>query len=891
MSADRLLNVSERWFRLLLRLYPVDFRDDMRDSIVEAYRDRAREAQKRRGAIGVAGVWVHALVDTLRNGPGERANPAVSWRRTGQWARDAQYATRRLMRAPAMVAAVVGTLTVGLGMFAVVYTVVQKILIAPMPYKDPDDLYFVWRDYGPIFELKRGWLAGTDVAELQKAGGEIESAAGMLRPRMTFALREGADPIEIPVIMTSPDLFDVLGVAPALGRSFMPSEVGPGRPNTIILTHDLWRKLGADASIIGRDVRLNGQPHSVIGVMPKGFSFMRNASLGEPERAEAFVTLDLHLNRTNPNGGSYAGLIRARRGTSPEAVANAVAAVGRTVDARDFNGRGLELYPIGLQPDLVARVRPALLVIGFAGVFLLLVLMVNLASVLLARAAQREHEVAVSRALGASSAAIARATLFEGGLLGLLGGAGGAVAAIWATRALVALAPLTLPRRESIAVDWRIAVVVLGTGALLGLLAAIAPAVWAARASLPAMLASSAVRGGGGHGRMRRGMVVAQVALSLVLLTTGGLVVRSFDRLLRADPGFNPQGLLTMRVPLPFGFYREPAEYLAAQNRIEQGLAALPGVTGVTATSALPLTAGAGQTTIGIFGAPGNTGVAEKDRPLVDWMGVRGGYVEVLGMRLVAGRSFERVYRPGTREALIDDHLAKQFFPNRSALGAKIPFGGQNQFVTVVGVVEQARMYDVHEDGRPQMYVRAEDAGTRFLSWVIRTARQPESLIPEARGAIRSIDSRLAVSEERPMEQIVGDAVRQQRVSAVLIASFALGALLLAAMGLFGVVSGSVTRRRHEFAVRLALGADHGRVLRLVLGDGARLVALGLLIGTPGIYVAGRFIRGVLVGVSPLDPVTLAAVAFGLAAVAMTACYIPARRVLALEPAQSLRNE
>jgi len=229
VSGDRLLKVSERWFRLLLRLYPADFRDDMGDSVVEAYRDRAREAAARHGIAGIAGVWVHALVDTLRNGPGERAQPAVSWRRTGNWARDAEFATRRLRRSPALVAALVGTLTVGLGMFAVVYTVVQKILIQPMPYQDPEDLYFVWRDYGPIFELKRGWLAGTDVAELQKAGGVIEEAVGLGRQLTRFAVREGADPTEIPVMTTSPRLFDLVGVAPALGRTFAPTEVGPGR--------------------------------------------------------------------------------------------------------------------------------------------------------------------------------------------------------------------------------------------------------------------------------------------------------------------------------------------------------------------------------------------------------------------------------------------------------------------------------------------------------------------------------------------------------------------------------------------------------------------------------------------------------------------------------------
>jgi putative ABC transport system permease protein len=890
-----LINLSERWFRLLLRLYPPDFRDDMGEGLVEAYRDRARDTLERRGAIALARLWVRALIDSLRNGPGERTRPAVSWRRNGNWGRDAELATRRLLRAPAFVVAIVGTLAVGLGTFAVVYTVVHKILIERMPYKEPDDLYFVWRDYRAYFDLDRGWLGGTDVAELQKAGGVVEAAVGLLRQSATFSPEEGADPTEIGVMITSPNLFDVLGVHPVLGRGFAANEVGPKRPPVIVLTHGLWTRFGGDPAIVGRTVRLNGQACTVIGVLPPDFSFVRHASLGPPQRADAYVTFETNLAETNPNAGSYAGLIRARRGSSPQQVAAAVTAVGKAIDARDFKGRGLKLWAVGLKPDLVARVKPALLVLGAAGLFLVLVLMVNLASVLLARAAQREHEFAVSRALGADGIAVVRATVFEGALLGLAGGVAAALAAIWGTRALVALAPMDLPRRESIVVDWEIGAVIVGVGVALGLLASIAPATWAARSTLASLLASSAVRGGGGHGRMRRGMVVAQVALSLILLTTGSLVVRSFDRLLRADPGFRAEGVLTMRVPIPAQFVREAPEVLALQERIERGLAALPGVTGVSAATGLPLTAGASQTTIQIPGAPGNTGNTDQDSPLVDTIGIRARYVEVMGMRVIAGRAFEEARREGLREALIDRRLAAQFFPTGTPLGGRIPWGRDEQkrerFLTIVGVVDQARLYDVHEDGRPQIYLRAEDFNYRNLSFVVRTTRTPESLVSEVQRVIRQIDGRIALADVKSMERIVEDSLRQQRMSAVLIAGFAVGALVLAAMGLFGIVSGFVTRRRHELAVRLALGADHRRLLRLVLAEGTMLVGIGVLIGLPGVYAAGSLVRGVLVGISPTDPSTLAVVAAGLAVVSFVTCYVPARRVLRIEPAQLLRQE
>jgi putative ABC transport system permease protein len=797
---------------------------------------------------------------------------------------------RRLVRAPMFMAAMVGTLTVGLGAFAVVYAVVDKVLIAPMAYERPDDLYFVWRDYGKIFDLKRGWLAGTDVAELQKSGGVIEAAAGLLSQPFLLAPREGADPIEVNVTTTSPNLFDLLGVRPALGRGFARDEVGPKRRPVIVLSHGLWNRLGADPTIVGKTVWVTGGFYTVIGVMPRDFHFVRHASLGPPSRpADAYITFPFNLAETNPNGGQYGGLIRARRGTPPEQVAAAVGAVGRVIDARDFKGRGVSWYPTGLKSDLVADVRPALTVLGFAAAFLVLVLTVNVATLLLARASKREHEFAVSRALGANGAALIRATILEGGLLGVIGGIGGALGGIWGTRAFVALAPLDLPRRESIVFDWRIAAVVIGAGALLGLLAAVAPALWAARASLSSLLAASAVRGGGGHQRMRRAMVVAQVALSVVLLSAGGLVVRSFEQLLRADPGFKPDGLLTMRVPIPMPLVPKAEDALALQNRVHDALSALPGVTRVSATNALPMTAGASQINLNIPGAPGNTGNRDHDQPLGDYIATRAGYIEVMGMRLVAGRAFSEQRSDGVREAVIDRAVATHFFPAGNPLGASMTF--RDNHLTIVGVVEQARMYDLHRDGRPQVYVRAEDwdFGMRGLAFVVRSVRPPETLIADARSAIRSIDPRLTITQVRTMNEIIDEALSQQRLGAVLIGGFALGALLLAALGLFGIVSGSVTRRRHELAMRLVLGADYGRVLRLVLGEGALLVGLGVLIGVPGVYAAGGLVRGVLVGVSPSDPLTLTAVAIGLALVALAACYLPARRVLDIDPARSLR--
>ena len=889
MSGDRLMRASARWARLLLRLYPADFRDEMGTGVVETYLDHCRAAVRRGGILALLGVWMKALFDSIRNGVGERLRPGVSWRRSGDWGLDAQRAVRRLVRSPMFAVSMIGTLTVGLGAFATVYAVVDRVLLAPLPYDRPGDLYFVWRNYTWV-PFERGWVGGTDIVALQGAGGVIQDAVGLRSERVTMTHGTEGNPAEVQVMVTTPNLFRVLGVQAALGRTFLPNETGPGTPLVVVLSDNLWRdRFGADPKIVGSQIRLEGDAYTVIGVMPRGFHFQRHSSVGAPEGADAYRTFQMVLAETSPNSGAFATLVRARPGTTPQVFSAAVGAVGSMIDRRDFKSRGLKLYPVNAKQDLVARVKPALVVLGAAGAFLVLVLAVNLATLLLTRAAHREREFAISRALGANNVAVARATLLEGGILGLVGGVAGVAVAVWGTRALAAMAPPDLPRRETIGVDWRIALIVVAVGIGLGLAAALLPAMWAARTRLMSLLANANVRGGGGSGRMRRGMVVVQVALSLVLLTTGGLVVRSFDRLLRANPGFDATGVLTLRIPVSGDRYPNDTVVNALHDRLEREIAALPGVRAVGAASAIPLSAGVDQAGVHMPGAPGNTGDKEHDSPLADFIPARGRYFDALGIRLIAGQLFSSAVSTGVPEVVIDRKLATEFYPSASPVGARILVDGDTG--VVVGVVEHARQYDLHQDGRVQVYLRNERVGYPSLAYAIRTSRNPADLSAEVRAAVRRVDPQLAIADLRPMTDVVNDSVRQQRLSAVLIAGFALGALLLAAMGLFGVVAGSVNRRRHEIAVRLALGADHSRVRRLLLREGTGLVIGGLLLGAPGIYLAGRAIASTLVGVSAFDVGTLVSVAAGLAIVALAACYIPARRVTGIEPAQAFREE
>lgn len=885
MNDQRWLRASDTWLRLALRFYPADFREEMGTGVREAYRDRCRAALERGGRGALLRLWLRALVDSVRNGLGERLRPGIAWRRTGNWGRDSQLVLRRMRRSPLFVLTTVAALAAGLGAFSVVYTVVHKVLIEPLPYDRPDDLYYVWRNYTWI-PLERGWVGGPDIAEMKAAGGPIQDVAGVEHDTRTLVARAGADPEEVEVIAASPNLFDLLGVRPDTGRAFAAQEVGPNHAPVAVLTHGLWRRrFNQDPSVIGSQVRIDDRAVTVIGVMGPDFRFAINSALGAPQTAELYMPLDVHVAEQSAFSGSFAALVRARPGTSMEVVASAVGAVGLSLDERYLNKRGLRLYPVAMKPDLIARVRPALLVLGASALALALVLMINLATLLLERAARREREFAISRALGADRGAIARAMVLEGTVLGLLGGACGSLLAVWGTRALVALAPLELPHRDSIAVDWSVAAIVITLGAVLGSVAGAVPALWAGRGNLGTLLGAVAVRGGGGHSRMRRGLVVAQVALAVVLLSTGGVVVRSLEGLLRSQAGFDPAGVLTFRISLSEQRYPDAAAAGAVLDRLQEEFSRLPGVSHIGATSALPLSATASQGQVTFPGAPGNTGKSDADTPMVDLIAVRPGYFEALGIDVLAGHTFARTAPAGANEAILDRTLAAQFFPAGDAIGRTVRF--DDTTYAIVAVVDHARMYDLHKDGRAQVYFRSPQSAP---TWALRTTREPEGLIPEVRAAVRRVDPGLPVAEVESMAALVSQSIRQQRLSATLVGGFSVAALLLATMGLFGVVAGAVTRRRHEIAVRLALGAEHGQVIRLVLREGALLVVAGLIAGVPGIYFAGRLASGTLVGVSPFDAATLAAVIAGLLAVTFVACYLPARRVAGIEPAGLLRR-
>lgn len=844
----------------------------MGEGLVEAYRERATDAFDSAGRRGLFTVWIAAFVDSLRNGLGERMHPAIAWRRAGDWGRDFELVQRRLLKKPLFVASVLATLTVGLGAFAVVYTAVDKILLEPLPYAQPEDLYMVWR------KTERFVVTGPESAQLRTAGGVIERAAIIRWASFSLAAGTNTDALRLRGLSVSPELFDLLGVHPRLGRGFRPEETGPASPNVIVLSDSLWRRLGADPGIVGRTMNLGATPFTVIGVTPAGFNFSGSAQAD----VDAYLPLFDDLPVQPPLVGDWMPVVRAKAGTPPALVQQAVDRISESVDTSLNGGKRRGLLAVNLQADLVGDTRAPLLTVAAAAAFLILTLTANLAALLLAKAAVREKEFAIARALGASGLTIIRATLLEGGFLGLMGGITGTVAGLWGLRLLLAFGPADLPRREAIALDVGVAVVVIATGAVIGLLAAAAPAVWVSCVSLPSMLARASVRGGVSSGRIRRGLIVVQVALSLVLLSAGGLMVRSFERLLAADPGFRSGGVLTFGLGLGNWLFPDNDASYAFQDRVEQALKALPGVTRVSATTTLPLAGGGSVSWVYLPDrVPGGTAGYR--------VFVRAGYPETIGMRVIDGRTFDAATHGAVHEAIIDQRMARYFFGDRSPLGATIMCDDRR--LTIVGVVEQPRIESLHRaDSHPQIFMRAEDHPDRPWRMALHTTGDPAALIPDMQAIVRRLDRRVPISDVETLDGIVADRRSQERTSTMVIAGLAIGALLLVAVGLFGMVSGNVVERRSELALRLALGATHRQVIHAVVGDGARLVAIGAVIGVPGIYVVGRALSGMLIEVSPFDALTLAAVALGLAGVALLACYVAAKPAAAIEPERLLRD-
>jgi predicted permease len=803
---------------------------------------------------------------------------------------DVRYGARMLARNPGFAAAIVAALGLGIGATTAVFSVVDAVLLRPLPYRDPRQLVvMLHRGTGPVSPAN--FLDWRREATLPESAGAAESWA----PNLSG----GEEAETVPALRMTADVLPMLGVPPLLGRAFLPAEEAPGQGRVVVLGYGLWqRRYGGDAGILGRSITLNGEPYTVVGVMPRGFEFPPFWATG----AQLWAPLSLADRAASRSGASLRVFARLKPGATLAAARAEMAAITGRLE-QQFPGTNRNLVVRPLDDAVAGDVRPALMILLAAVGFVLLITCANVAHMLLARAAAREREVALRATLGASRGRLIRQFLTESLLLALAGGGAGVLLAVAGVRALVALSPPDLPRIDTVALDGTAlafaAVVSMVTGIAFGL----APAWQAARRDVGESLKEGA-RGsteGGRRSGLRRLLVATEFALALVLSAAAGLMIRSFVSLVRIDPGFDPRGVLTMVVSVTGSKEAAPERRAAFYQELVQQVRAVPGVKSASAINHLPL---AGDIWGWPFQVEGRPEPGPGESPTAAYRVVLPGYFEAMGLPIVRGRDVaETDRRGGPGVVVINEWLARRHWPGEDPIGKRIGLAdaqGEPSWLTVVGVVENAVRSDwaaapADEIFLPylqtQRYLERPDTPYSYLTLVVRTDGDPSALAPSLRAVVASMNPGVPVSQVQTMEDVVARSTASPRFYLLLLGAFAGVAVLLAAVGIHGVMSYAVSRRRNEIGIRMALGATPGEVLRLVVGQGMVLALMGAAAGVVGALGLTRLMSGLLYGVRPSDPATFAAVCAFLAAVALAASYFPARQASRIDPLTALRHD
>ncbi len=794
---------------------------------------------------------------------------------------DLRYALRMFRKNPGFTAVAVVTLALGIGANTAIFSVVNGVLLQPLPFPQPDRIMALWQN-----DLADGVVKNTvsmpNFLDWRDQNGVFEAMALYTLGAVTVA--GPSAPVRLRTATVSEGFFDVMGVAPALGRAFRPADHRQGAAPAIILSRAAWQaSFGSDPSIVGRQVRLDGQSATVVGVMPAGFTF--------PRRVDAWRAVVIDRANMPGRGMVYLQVVgRLEPGVTLARARAEMSAIATRLE-REYPvanpGVGITVLP--LREDQVGDVRPALLVLAGAVGFVLLIACANIANLLLARGVARQREITLRGALGAARGRVARQLLVENLLLAALGGAAGLFVGLWAFEALRALLPPNLPRVDEIRLDGLVLAGTFASALVAGLVFGLVPALRASRVDLADALRERAATGGGR--RLRNGLVVAEVALAMTLLVGAGLLVTSFARLQTVDPGFDADHVLVSSLALPAGLYAEPARQVAYFDRLVADVSAVPGVEAAGVTTTIPLQGSELDLSFAIEGRPEPT---PDDTPDAEFDAVTPGYFGAVRMRVVAGRGFrasDDAQAPPV--VIVSQALADRYFPNESPVGRRIrvELGDNPPFREIVGVVNDIRHAELGTPPLPTMYVPTAQAPFHFGQLVARTAGDPAALAGAVRSAIRLADPALAQGTVRPFQDVVSASVAQPRFRSLLVGGFAFLALALAMIGLAGVLSYSVSLRTHEIGVRMALGARPGAILRLIVGEGVGLAAAGVLVGLAGAVALSSTVRSLLFGVSAVDPGLYTALAIALAAVAALASYVPARRAARLDPMQALRAE
>jgi predicted permease len=812
---------------------------------------------------------------------------------------DLRYGFRVLLKNPGFSATSILCLGLGIGATTAIFSVVSAVVLRPLPYAHPEQLVRVYSEF-PTFPgggLRRFWISAPEYLDLRRDSQAWDSLDGWTNSGVNLA--GDAEPIRVTASFVTGGTLRSLGVAPLLGRLLSQEDDAPGVPLTAVISYGLWeRAFGADPRIAGRNTQLNGNKCTIVGVMPHGFQFPP----GEIDPPEVWAPLQIDRARPGGRGSHFLSVLgRMRPGLTLERaradLARLVAHWGAS-DSPNTHVLHPERHPIVSYPlhgEVVGSVRLAMLMLLAAVGFVLLIACVNVANLLLARAEARQREIAIRSAMGAGMRRLVRQFITEGILLSLGGALLGLALAFGGLRLIKVTSPGSIPRLSEVAVDTGVLLFTLVVAVATGIFFGLSPMAHIALRNLHDSLKAAGGRTTSSLGaqRFRRALVVSELALALVLLIGAGLMIRAFWKLQQVDIGINASHLLTMRVALPRAVYIDNQKVIGFWGRLQERLAALPGVQSATLASGLPplRPLNANDTQIeGFVGVPGGP-IQNVDY----WQTVGKHYFETMGIRLIEGRLFDDRDGPGAPAvAIVNQTMARTFWGNQTPIGRRLRPGFSDPWCTVVGVVADVRNAGIDKPVANELYLPNTEphvAGSRGMNVILRSSTDPRRLAQAARQEIRALDPALPVAAVRTMDDVLSAAQSRPRFLTLLLALFSAVALVLAAVGLYGVISYSVAQRTNEIGIRMAMGARPRDVQSMILAQGLRLGALGVALGAAGAFALTRLIRGLLFGVSSFDPATFLAMAVVLIGVTLAACYVPARRATQVDPMSALRYE
>ena len=798
--------------------------------------------------------------------------------------RDVTYGTRVLVKNYAFTIVVILTLALGIGANTAIFSFANGILLRPLPYPQSDRLAVI-----DEIALKEGGnpigVSYPNFLDWREQNTVFEGMASHFGTSR-FSMTAGGTPSAIRGSRVTYGLFEVLHVSPILGRTFAANEDRPDEDAVVIISYDLWqRSFGGDPNVIGQKIMISSRPRTVIGVMPRGFRF--------PEVSDIWVPLAFTTQMYTRTDHGLETIARLKDGVTiaqAQTEMNTIAA--RILEQNPVTNEGLGVTVTSLRQNLSGSYHDALLILlGVVG-FVLLVACVNVANLMLARATARQKEFALRAALGASRWRIIRQLLFESLLLAIAGGALGFVLSIWALHLLLTAIPGDLPFWMNFGLDLRVLSFTLAITLLTGLIFGAVPALQTSRVDLNDTLKEGGRGNSGVRNRARSLLVVSEIAMSLVLLVGAGLMVQSFLRLRRVNIGLDPKNVLTATLVLPRAKYTQEEQRSAFFKQLVERVRTLPGVEAASATGTLPLGGNNWGRSLTVEGYPV---LSVGQAPSIQHTVVTPGYFRTMGITLLAGRDFNDADNKDSQDVtIIDERLARQYWPNQSPLGKRVRFGppeDNEPWHTIVGVVSAVRHQRMQEETRPSVYLPHQKIPSSGMTLVARTSTNPREFIGAVRREVAQLDPDLPVSEVATMEEVVAESIWQPRLYALLFAVFAGGALLLALIGIYGVMAFLVQTRTHEIGVRMALGATARDVFRLIVGRGMKLTALGVVIGIGGAIALTRLIHSLLFNTSTTDPFTFIFISLLLCLAAFFACYLPARRAAKVDPLVALRYE